>query len=121
MDTTDPKDQAVTTHKPVSDYTADEALLAKVVGVLIAYGTHAGARANPVDTAEKIIAMARSNPASAETRVLLVKPGDALVFGNVGRFDLEDIGPHLTPLRDALGLKGIFIFEADIDMDAVTQ
>jgi len=39
----------------------DDALLAKVTGALIAYGSHAGAQANPVDTAQKIIGMVRGS------------------------------------------------------------
>lgn len=58
---------------------------------------------------------------SEETRVFLVKPGDVIVFGNVGAIDIEDLGPHLTNLKDALGLKHIVIFDADIDMAAIAE
>lgn len=36
-------------------------LLAKVTGALIAYGSHAGARSQPVDAAQRIIGMVRGN------------------------------------------------------------
>lgn len=47
-------------------------------------------------------------------RVFLVKPGDTIVFGNVG----ESAGtPGLADaLQDVLGLKRVILFAADIDM-----
>ncbi|MGW6739710.1 hypothetical protein ACWGDX_03005 [Streptomyces sp. NPDC055025] len=59
---------------------------------------------------------------SEGTRVVLVKPGDVLLIGNVGSLDtdaLTNAGEAFTQLRSALGLAGIFVFEDDIDL-AVT-
>lgn len=50
--------------------------------------------------------------------VVLVKPGDILVFGNVGAVDLEVMADAVQRLRQELDLK-VVVFEADIDMAAV--
>jgi hypothetical protein len=53
-----------------------------------------------------------------ETRVVLVKPGDVLIFGNVGNFD-SSIADRFGDLKDLLGLKQIVIFTEDIDLAAI--
>lgn len=57
---------------------------------------------------------------SDETRVVLVKPGDVLLIGNVGAFDdsaMEALAVALAPLKLALGLAtDVLVFEADIDL-----
>lgn len=45
----------------------DDALLAKVTGAMIAYGSHAGAQKRPVDAAQKIIAMVRRHASPSPT------------------------------------------------------
>lgn len=52
------------------------------------------------------------------TRVVLVKPGDVLIFGNVGSIGPDEI-EKLPNLRDALGLRAVLVFEDDIDLAAV--
>lgn len=57
------------------------------------------------------------------TRIVLVKPGDVLLIGNVGALPIEaveSLQPGLAALKDKLGLAGIAVFEGDIDLDAVT-
>lgn len=58
---------------------------------------------------------------ATDTRVVLVKPGDVLIFGNVG--DLLDCDGRPSGVADALDfikhllrLEAVLIFEADIDM-----
>lgn len=51
-------------------------------------------------------------------RVVLVRPGDLLVFGNVG-WDTQNV--DLEPIETALGLAGIIFFAADIDMAVVPR
>jgi hypothetical protein len=56
-------------------------------------------------------------------RVVLIKPGDVLLIGNVGELTDEAIqqaGPVVAALKDTLGLAEVLIFEADIDLAAVT-
>lgn len=55
----------------------------------------------------------------SDARVVLIKPGDVLVIGNTGVLE----NPCLAifgPIKDALGLAGVVIFEGDIDLAAVT-
>jgi hypothetical protein len=57
------------------------------------------------------------------TRIVLIKPGDVLVIGNVGSLPMEaveSLQPGLVDLKDRLGLAGIAVFEGDIDLAAVT-
>lgn len=54
------------------------------------------------------------------TRVVLVKPGDVLVFGNVGHLTPEDMD-RLRPLKDTLRLAHIVAFPGDIDLAAIPQ
>ncbi|MCX5066918.1 hypothetical protein OOJ91_13785 [Micromonospora lupini] len=60
--------------------------------------------------------------AGDETRVVLVKPGDVLVFGNVGEFatpkDLARLGKRL---KKALGVKDVVLFVGDIDLAVVPR
>ena len=57
---------------------------------------------------------------STEARVVLVKPGDILIFGNVGDFDPGDnFSAALTTVKECLGLAHIVVFEADIDLAAI--
>jgi hypothetical protein len=56
----------------------------------------------------------------AEQRVVLVKPGDLLVFGNVGAVD-PDMPKWFERLKESLGLAGVVVFEQDIDMAAVPR
>lgn len=51
-----------------------------------------------------------------ETRIVLVKPGDVLIFGNVG--GIGDMSA-LSPIKELLGLKAVLVFEGDIDMASV--
>jgi len=55
-------------------------------------------------------------------RVVLVKPGDVLMIGNldVAPEDVEAFESALEPLREILGIPKIFIFADDIDL-AVTS
>lgn len=52
-------------------------------------------------------------------RVVLVKPGDVLVFGNIGDCDPETVAPAATLLKDVTGCSAVLFFNADIDMAAV--
>lgn len=59
-----------------------------------------------------------------DTRIVLVKPGDMLIIGNVGALpdgQLEQGMTSLGGIKDALGLAGLVIFEGDIDLAAVAQ
>jgi hypothetical protein len=65
----------------------------------------------------------RKETAVSDTRIVLVKPGDLLVIGNVGALYEDEQDPDLTPLttiKEALGLAGVVVFEGDIDLAAVT-
>lgn len=55
---------------------------------------------------------------SNSTRVLLVKPGDVLVFGNVGQVP-ERVTATAGALRDQLRLAGVVLFSGDVDMAAI--
>lgn len=55
----------------------------------------------------------------SEKRIVLVKPGDILIFGNVGPIDPEDLEHATAKLREAVGIDQIFFFGGDIDMDLV--
>lgn len=60
----------------------------------------------------------------SDTRVVLVKPGDLLLIGNIGTLYDGPEAPDLTALdglKQALGLAGIVVFEGDIDLAAVAQ
>lgn len=53
--------------------------------------------------------------------VVLVKPGDVLLIGNVGTLaDMETVGAAAARLRSALGLVQVAMFAEDIDVAAVT-
>lgn len=56
---------------------------------------------------------------AAETRIVLVKPGDILMFGNVGGFDLDAVSDALGALTKELGLRHVYVFEDDIDLAVV--
>lgn len=59
-----------------------------------------------------------SQPEPEPTRIVLVKPGDALVFGNVGDVP-ERVAATAAALRDQLRLAAVVLFQGDIDMTAV--
>lgn len=61
---------------------------------------------------------AEPEPEPHRTRVVLVKPGDALVFGNVGDVP-ERVVATAGALRDQLQLAAVLLFQGDIDMAAV--
>ncbi|WP_084963345.1 winged helix-turn-helix domain-containing protein [Thermoactinospora rubra] len=54
------------------------------------------------------------------TRVLLVRPGDALIIGNVGTIP-ERVAATAAALRDQLQLSAVVLFAGDIDMAAVSK
>lgn len=56
---------------------------------------------------------------SGEQRIFLVKPGDTLIFGNVGKVPPEDARRLVRTLRDQLGVREVVFFVGDIDMAAV--
>lgn len=58
---------------------------------------------------------------SDAARIVLVKPGDVLIFGNV-TVDVDDpvLTETMTSLKEMLGLAGVLIFDDDIDL-AVQQ
>lgn len=57
---------------------------------------------------------------SAETRVVLVKPGDVLIFGNCGDIEWDARSQiALDRIKEKLDLGHVLIFEADIDLAAV--
>ncbi|MDX3111543.1 winged helix-turn-helix domain-containing protein [Nonomuraea angiospora] len=74
-----------------------------------------GIRLEP-DTVE--LATPAAGPDMSGTRVMLVKPGDVLVFGNVGEVG-ERIAATANSLRDQLGLRQVVLFQDDIDMTAL--
>lgn len=52
-----------------------------------------------------------------DTRIVLVKPGDVLMFGNVSvNLDDKTFCTAMTTLKDKLGLAQILVFEDDIDL-----
>ncbi|KAF4408665.1 hypothetical protein GCU69_13290 [Streptomyces lycii] len=51
--------------------------------------------------------------------MVLVKPGDVLVFGNVGDVDAEQVSLLGGLLRDLLPDTQVVLFAEDIDMAAV--
>lgn len=53
-----------------------------------------------------------------DTRVLLIKPGDVLLIGNVGDLDPEGAPEAAAAIQDAIGVR-IVIFTEDIDIDKV--
>lgn len=53
-----------------------------------------------------------------DTRVLLIKPGDVLLIGNVGDVDPEGASEAAAAIRDAIGVR-VFMFTEDIDIDKV--
>jgi len=56
-------------------------------------------------------------------RVVLVKPGDVLLIGNVGELtpeDAEAAGHIATQLRTTLGLAHVVLFHEDIDLAVTT-
>ena len=55
-----------------------------------------------------------------DTRVVLVKPGDVLVFGNVGDLDPTDCADTLRDLKEKIGLAQIVIFPGDIDLASIS-
>ena len=58
----------------------------------------------------------------SETRIVLVKPGDVLILGNVGEFaasDAKTIAHHLEVLKRRLGLREVLLFEGDIELAMV--
>lgn len=50
--------------------------------------------------------------------VVLVKPGDILLIGNVG-LDADEVHRILPELRDLLGIE-VVLFVSDIDMSVVS-
>lgn len=55
----------------------------------------------------------------SDVRIVLVKPGDVLIIGNVG--DLGEEGPArlegaLAEIKRYVGLEKVLVFEADIDL-----
>jgi hypothetical protein len=56
----------------------------------------------------------------SDTRIVLVKPGDVLMLGNVTLPEDEDaleaFDSALRTLKDALGLEHVLVFEDDIDL-----
>ena len=60
----------------------------------------------------------------SDARIVLVKPGDLLIIGNVGALpdgQWEPGAARLAEIKEALGLAGIVVFEGDIDLAAVSQ
>lgn len=58
---------------------------------------------------------------SDTARIVLVKPGDVLIFGNVSvDMDATVFTETMTTLKEQLGLAHILVFEDDIDL-AVQQ
>lgn len=56
----------------------------------------------------------------ADTRIVLVKPGDVLMLGNVtlpeDEAALESFEAALSTLRETLGLEHVCVFEDDIEL-----
>lgn len=62
----------------------------------------------------------------SETRVVLVKPGDVLIFGNLGDcIDTDEaarqLGDAFNEIKTTIGLKQVVAFEADIDLAAIPR
>lgn len=58
----------------------------------------------------------------SDARVVLVKPGDVLMIGNLGPLTPEDIDhlhTGLATVKESLRLAGVALFEGDIDLAAV--
>jgi hypothetical protein len=57
---------------------------------------------------------------ASDTRIVLVKPGDVLMLGNVAlpelASDLDAFHAALSTLRETLSLEHICVFEDDIDL-----
>jgi hypothetical protein len=81
----------------------------------------AGVEEWPVDPAE--LPLPEDPFVPPETRVLLVKPGDVLVIGNVGASpaDAEVWAVMMDALTKGLQAFGIYpvVFESDVDLAAV--
>jgi hypothetical protein len=58
-----------------------------------------------------------------DTRIVLIKPGDVLIIGNLGTALDGEPGSHLLDslgtLKETLGLAGLAVFAEDIDLAAV--
>lgn len=57
-------------------------------------------------------------------RAVLLKPGDLLIIGNVGDIPtaaLADMCDHLGEVKETLGLAGVAIFEADVDLSVLSH
>lgn len=54
-------------------------------------------------------------------RVVLVKPGDVLVFGNVGEISAEDAHGLVQMLKERLHLSAVVVFTGDIDLASVPR
>ncbi len=62
-------------------------------------------------------------PDARTRRVVLVKPGDVLLIGNVGALDTDDVEAlhdGASQLSTALGLAQVALFEGDIDLTVTT-
>lgn len=57
--------------------------------------------------------------AQDEVRVVLLKPGDVLAIGNVGTDITEAEAEAMARFRDAIGLRGVWIFPGDIQLDVI--
>lgn len=60
---------------------------------------------------------------SEEKRVILIKPGDVVLIGNVGSLSYEEVEgmrPSLVKLAEKLGLR-VALFESDITMDVASS
>jgi len=56
----------------------------------------------------------------SETRIVLVKPGDVLIFGNCGDLGCTGTFTHaLESLKYELHLKAVLVFDEDIDLAVV--
>lgn len=67
----------------------------------------------------ELVTQQQTGPDASVTRVVLVKRGDVLAFGNVGEVS-ERVEATAGALRDQLGLGAVLLFPGDIDMSAVT-
>lgn len=56
-----------------------------------------------------------------ETRVVLIKPGDILLIGNLGDyFDPDAVRSAISDLGDRIGVK-VYAFAADIDIAKIAE
>ena len=55
----------------------------------------------------------------SERRIFLVKPGDCLIFGNVGEIRPEAAQQLTALLKVRFGVRDVVFFSGDIDMAAV--